>query len=59
MAWPEIDALRATTYAAGFQLRERLAAYPEYLSWMPERLRQRALTWTDDSGLVRPDQEAR
>ena len=59
MAWPEIAMLRATTNEAGFQLRERLAAYPEYLSSMPERLQQHALAWTDDSGLVRQDQEAR
>jgi hypothetical protein len=55
----KIDTLRATTNAAGFQLRERLAAYPEYVSWIPDPLRQRALAWVDDSGLVRPDQEAR
>jgi FO synthase len=59
MAWPEIAMLRATTNEAGFQLRERLAAYPEYVSWMPELLRQHALVWTDDAGLVRQDQEAR
>jgi FO synthase len=58
MAWPE-NTLQATTSAAGFQLRERLAAYPEYVSWMPDPLRQRALTWVDDSGVVTPDQEAR
>jgi FO synthase len=61
MAWPEILRLRATTSEAGFTLRERLAAYPEYLhdcSWMPQALRQRALAWVDDTGLVRPEQEA-
>ncbi len=55
MAWPQIEALRAVTREAGFELRERLAAYPEYLrdpSWMAEPLRQRALSWTDDAGLV-------
>jgi 7,8-didemethyl-8-hydroxy-5-deazariboflavin synthase CofG subunit len=55
MAWPQIEALRAVTREAGFELRERLAAYPEYLrdpSWMAEPLRQRALSWTDDTGLV-------
>jgi 7,8-didemethyl-8-hydroxy-5-deazariboflavin synthase CofG subunit len=60
MAWPQIAALRSVTREAGFELRERLAAYPEYLHdsrWMPEPLRRRALAWTDAAGLVRPEQE--
>ena len=32
MAWPQIAALRSVTKEAGFELRERLAAYPEYLA---------------------------
>jgi 7,8-didemethyl-8-hydroxy-5-deazariboflavin synthase CofG subunit len=55
MAWPQIATLQAVTREAGFELRERLAAYPEYLrdrSWMAAPLRQRALSWTDDAGLV-------
>jgi hypothetical protein len=43
------------TREAGFQLRERLAAYPEYLrdpAWMAEALRQKALARTDEAGLV-------
>jgi FO synthase len=61
MAWPEIAALRLVTGEAGFELRERLAAYPEYIredGWVREPLRRRALAWTDDAGLVRQDQEA-
>jgi 7,8-didemethyl-8-hydroxy-5-deazariboflavin synthase CofG subunit len=61
MAWPEIAALRSVTNQAGFQLRERLAAYPEYMresGWVPEPLRRRALGWTDDAGLVGTGQEA-
>ncbi len=61
MAWPQIAALRSVTREAGFELRERLAAYPEYLhdsKWMPDTLRRQALAWTDDAGLVRPEQEA-
>jgi 7,8-didemethyl-8-hydroxy-5-deazariboflavin synthase CofG subunit len=61
MAWPQIAALRSVTREAGFELRERLAAYPEYLRdsrWVPEAIRQQALAWTDDTGLVRPEQEA-
>jgi 7,8-didemethyl-8-hydroxy-5-deazariboflavin synthase CofG subunit len=61
MAWPEIAALRSVTSAAGCQLRERLAAYPEYLceaGWVPEPLRSRAQAWLDEGGLVRPEMEA-
>ena len=31
MAWPQIEALRSVTNAEGFELRERLAAYPGYV----------------------------
>jgi FO synthase len=61
MAWPQIAALRSVTEEAGFKLRERLAVYPEYLDdpkWVPETLRSQAFTWTDDAGLVDPEQEA-
>ncbi|HET6504455.1 MAG TPA: bifunctional FO biosynthesis protein CofGH [Amycolatopsis sp.] len=41
-AWPQIDELAARTSAAGFQLRERLTIYPEYLlagePWLDPRL---------------------
>jgi 7,8-didemethyl-8-hydroxy-5-deazariboflavin synthase CofG subunit len=46
MAWPQIAALRSVTEQAGFELRERLAVYSEYLTdprWIAEPLRQRAL----------------
>jgi len=55
MAWPQIAALRSVTAEAGFQLRERLAAYPEYLRdprWIAEPLRNQALAYTDQVGLV-------
>ncbi|MGB6944316.1 MAG: 7,8-didemethyl-8-hydroxy-5-deazariboflavin synthase CofG [Bryobacteraceae bacterium] len=55
MAWPQIDSLRSVTREAGFELRERLATYPEYLPdsrWMSESLRQKALEITDSAGLV-------
>ena len=55
MAWPQIEALASVTRQAGFELRERLAAYPEYLReslWMAEPLRRQALVWTDANGLV-------
>ena len=55
MAWPQIATLGGVTREAGFELRERLAAYPEYLrdsKWMAEPLRRQALAWTDAAGLV-------
>jgi FO synthase len=55
MAWPQIAVLRSVTGEAGFELRERLAAYPEYLrdpQWMAAALRPTALAWVDESGLV-------
>ena len=61
MAWPEIAALRQATEKAGFQLRERFTAYPEYIrdpGWTPQNLRRQALVWMDDAGLVRREQEA-
>jgi 7,8-didemethyl-8-hydroxy-5-deazariboflavin synthase CofG subunit len=61
MAWPEIKALEVVTQEAGFELRERLAAYPEYIreaGWVPEPVRERARMWMDASGLVAVGQEA-
>jgi 7,8-didemethyl-8-hydroxy-5-deazariboflavin synthase CofG subunit len=61
MAWPEVAALRAVTEAAGFELRERLAVYPEYLrkpGWVPEAVRRHAGLWADSRGLVARHQEA-
>ncbi len=51
MAWPQIAALRSVTEEAGFELRERLAVYPEYLDdprWVAEPLRQQALDWSHE-----------
>jgi 7,8-didemethyl-8-hydroxy-5-deazariboflavin synthase CofG subunit len=55
MAWPHIATLQSVTREAGFELRERLATYPEYLTdpgWMAESVRRRALELTDETGLV-------
>jgi FO synthase len=61
MAWPQIPKLRAVTEEAGFELRERLTAYPEYVrhtGWIPESLRPAVLMWADAAGLVNREQEA-
>jgi FO synthase len=61
MAWPHVASLKAITAKAGFELRERLAAYPRYVrepGSITESLRRRALEWTDESGKVRRTEEA-
>jgi 7,8-didemethyl-8-hydroxy-5-deazariboflavin synthase CofG subunit len=59
--WPKIADLKAVTEEAGFELRERLAIYPEYLTrrngFVRESLRQRILAWTDHDGYVRREEE--
>jgi FO synthase len=53
--WPSIVELRRGTEAAGFQLRERLAVYPEYArrpEFVAEPLRGRIASLTDAEGLV-------
>ena len=59
--WPKVDLLRTITAEAGFELRERLAAYPEYVregNWISGSIRQRGSQWIDEDGLVRRDKEA-
>jgi len=59
--WPSIAELKAVTEQAGFELRERLAIYPEYLTlldgFVRQPLRQRVLAWTDHDGYVRREKE--
>jgi FO synthase len=59
--WPSIAELKAVSEKAGFELRQRLAIYPEYLTsrngFVREPLRQRILAWTDDDGYVRREEE--
>ena len=43
-AWPQINKLRTETEARGFQLRERLALYPEFIAreeFLAPRVRQK------------------
>ncbi len=58
--WPLIADLRRGTAAAGFELRERLAVYPEYASraeFVAEPLRPRVAALIDGDGLVRESYE--
>ncbi len=58
--WPLIVDLRRHTAAAGFELRERLAVYPEYAlrpEFIAEPLRARLAALTDGDGLVKESYE--
>lgn len=50
--WPHLDELRRRTEEAGFELKPRLPAYPEYLTsdWVDGRLLERAVRSTDADG---------
>jgi FO synthase len=56
-AWPKILELKQVTEEAGFQLRERLALYPEYVRsgrWhVPGSMVVGLRGWVDASGLVK------
>ena len=60
--WPKIVELRETTQAAGFELRERLAIYPEYVvqrnGFIPEAMSERIYAMADEDGLVKKEAEA-
>jgi FO synthase len=55
--WPHVDDLARRTATAGFELRERLTVYPEYLSrgepWLDPRLTGHVAALADTSGLAR------
>ncbi|MEU6089004.1 bifunctional FO biosynthesis protein CofGH [Streptomyces sp. NPDC047085] len=58
--WPQIEELAAKSAAAGFELRERLCVYPEFVRrgepWLDPRLRPHVSALADpETGLARPD----
>ncbi|WP_433474456.1 bifunctional FO biosynthesis protein CofGH [Spirillospora sp. CA-142024] len=58
--WPQIDELAARTAASGFELRERLTIYPEYVRrgepWLDPRLSGHVAALADPAtGLARED----
>ncbi len=58
--WPALADLRRRTEAAGHELRERLAIYPEYATraeFLDEPLRPRVWALVDREGLVRSELE--
>ncbi|GGW66768.1 FO synthase [Streptomyces lucensis JCM 4490] len=57
--WPQIEELAAKSAAAGFDLRERLCVYPEFVQrgepWLDPRLRPHVSALADpETGLARP-----
>ncbi|MBB5777388.1 bifunctional FO biosynthesis protein CofGH [Nonomuraea jabiensis] len=62
--WPQISLLETRTAESGFQLRERLTIYPEYVlagePWLDPRLFAHVAALADPAtGLARPDAELR
>jgi len=59
--WPKLVELKKVTEEAGFELRERLALYPEYVvannGFISPALAERILSLTDSHGLVRREEE--
>ncbi|MFJ9609173.1 bifunctional FO biosynthesis protein CofGH [Kitasatospora sp. NPDC101176] len=58
--WPQIERLAERSAAAGFELRERLAVYPEYVRrgepWLDPRVLPHVRALADpDTGLANPD----
>lgn len=62
--WPRIDELAAHSAAAGFELRERLCVYPEFVTrgepWLDPRLLPHVRALADpETGLANPDAPVR
>ncbi|MFJ9769779.1 bifunctional FO biosynthesis protein CofGH [Kitasatospora sp. NPDC101157] len=62
--WPQIDRLAERSAAAGFELRERLAVYPEYVlrgePWLDPRVLPHVRALADPAtGLANPDATVR
>ncbi|GID26659.1 bifunctional FO biosynthesis protein CofGH [Paractinoplanes brasiliensis] len=60
--WPQIDLLRERSAEAGFELRERLTIYPEYVrrgaeGWLDPRLAAHVAALARPDGLAREDAE--
>ncbi|MEU7819837.1 bifunctional FO biosynthesis protein CofGH [Catellatospora sp. NPDC049133] len=57
--WPHLDELAALTAAAGFELRERLTVYPNYVRgaerWLDPRLHPHVRALADEHGMAVAD----
>ncbi len=58
--WPHLDRLRSVTEAAGFELRQRMPVYPEYLSpeWIDPGLLPSLVSAVDDRGYAVAEENA-
>lgn len=58
--WPHLDRLRSVTEAAGFELRQRMPVYPEYLSpeWIDPGLLPCLVSAVDDQGYAVAEESA-
>lgn len=59
--WPHLVALHEGTASLGYELRERLAVYPEYIErsdeFLDDRMKERVLSLVGHDGLVKPELE--
>jgi FO synthase len=59
--WPHLLALESATSSLGYELRERLAVYPEYVvgdaDFLHGGMKERVRRLADSDGLVRPELE--
>ena len=56
-AWPQIERLRSETESRGFQLRERLALYPEFIGrdeYLSLRVRDKVMRLAGADGFASP-----
>jgi FO synthase len=58
--WPHLDRLESVTNAAGFELRQRLPVYPEYITdqWIDPRLLVKVRSSIDGDGYASTPQRA-
>ncbi|MBD3228745.1 MAG: 7,8-didemethyl-8-hydroxy-5-deazariboflavin synthase subunit CofG [Candidatus Lokiarchaeota archaeon] len=55
LPWPSISEIKNHTEEAGFELKERLPIYPQFINedFMPAKLRKRILKYVNNDGLVK------
>ena len=54
-SWPEIKKIEENSKKAGFELRCRFPAYPEFFSFLNSELKEKISTLEDEQGFVRED----
>ena len=58
--WPHLDRLREVTEGAGFELRQRMPVYPEFLTdqWVDPALIPKLVNAVDERGYALPVERA-